>query len=124
MRLIPLLLIMACWTPTNTTAGPGFTADPPTVLAAPVKEGQAEATFAGGCFWCMEASFEKLEGVLAVESGYTGGVIEGPTYRQVANHATQHLEAVRVIYDPNKTSYETMLRAFWHNIDPFDTCLL
>jgi len=76
-----------------------------------------EAIFAGGCFWCMEADFEKLDGVSEVISGFTGGEIENPTYD--GNHAG-HYEAVRVIYDPEVVSYRELLDHYWVNIDPFD----
>ena len=80
----------------------------------------AIATFAGGCFWCMEPPFEKLEGVSEVVSGYTGGEVENPTYEEVAAGRTGHAEAVRIHYDPEKTSYEELLEVFWRNIDPTD----
>lgn len=78
----------------------------------------ATAIFAGGCFWCMEADFEKLEGVIAVESGYTGGSVPNPTYQQVSQGGTGHAEAVRVRYDPQRVSYEKLLDYFWRHIDP------
>lgn len=78
----------------------------------------ASAIFAGGCFWCMEADFEKLDGVIAVESGYTGGSVNNPTYHQVSQGGTGHAEAVRVLYDPQRVSYEKLLDYFWRNIDP------
>src|SRR6056297_370327 len=78
------------------------------------------ATFAGGCFWCMEAAFEKLEGVRDVVSGYTGGHVENPTYEQVSSGGSGHAEAIRVRYDPEKISYEKLLDAFWRQIDPTD----
>jgi peptide-methionine (S)-S-oxide reductase len=80
--------------------------------------GQAAATFAGGCFWCMEPPFDALDGVVATISGYTGGAVENPDYEQVSAGGTGHAEAVRVIYDPRKISYERLLEVFWHNIDP------
>jgi len=93
-----------------------------TVLAwaAPpaVPPGQAVATFAGGCFWCMEPPFDKLPGVTATISGYTGGRKANPTYEEVSSGATGHAEAVQVIYDPKKVSYEKLLEVFWVNIDP------
>ncbi|MDZ7661683.1 peptide-methionine (S)-S-oxide reductase MsrA [Thiohalophilus sp.] len=76
-----------------------------------------EAVFAGGCFWCMEADFEKLDGVSEVISGFTGGEIKNPTYK--GNHEG-HYEAVRVIYDPEVVSYRDLLDHYWVNIDPFD----
>jgi peptide methionine sulfoxide reductase msrA/msrB len=78
------------------------------------------ATFAGGCFWCTEADFEKKEGVLRVVSGYTGGAVENPKYEQVSGGNTGHLEAVQVYYNPEKVSYEELLEIFWRHIDPTD----
>lgn len=78
----------------------------------------ASAIFAGGCFWCIEADFEKLPGVLAVQSGYTGGRSANPTYEQVSAGGTGHAEVVRVSYDPSKVSYPALLDYFWRNIDP------
>jgi peptide-methionine (S)-S-oxide reductase len=82
------------------------------------REGLAKATFAGGCFWCMEPPYDKLEGVISTTSGYTGGEAKDPTYEQVSSGGTGHAEAVEVIYDPDKISYEKLLDVFWHNIDP------
>jgi peptide-methionine (S)-S-oxide reductase len=81
---------------------------------------RAVATFAGGCFWCMEPPYDKLDAVIATVSGYTGGEVENPTYEQVSGGGTGHAEAVQVIYDPNKISYKKLLDVFWHNIDPLD----
>ncbi len=78
----------------------------------------ATATFAGGCFWCVEADFDKLPGVLGTESGYAGGELKNPTYEQVSRGGTGHAESVRVTYDPKKVSYETLLDYFWHHVDP------
>ncbi|MBI5626412.1 MAG: peptide-methionine (S)-S-oxide reductase MsrA [Nitrosomonadales bacterium] len=78
----------------------------------------ATAIFAGGCFWCMEADFEKLDGVIAVESGYTGGSVKNPTYHQVSQGSTGHAEAVRIFYDPQRVTYEKLLDHLWRNIDP------
>jgi peptide methionine sulfoxide reductase msrA/msrB len=78
------------------------------------------ATFAGGCFWCMEKPFEKLDGVLSVESGYTGGIEENPTYEEVASGSTGHTEAIRITYDPTRITYEELLDVFWRQIDPTD----
>ena len=91
-----------------------------TTLAPPAPEGQATAIFAGGCFWCMEGPFEKIEGVSAVLSGYTGGPEKSPSYRQVAGGHTGHTEAVIVYYDPKKVSYTQLLDAFWRSFDPTD----
>jgi peptide-methionine (S)-S-oxide reductase len=92
-------------------------------LAQPAKlpatpAGSAVATFAGGCFWCMEPPFDKLDGVLATTSGYIGGTKKYPTYEEVSAGYTGHTEAVQVLYDPKRVSYEKLLEVFWHNIDP------
>ena len=83
------------------------------------KQGKmATATFAGGCFWCMEPPFDKLDGVISTTSGYTGGHVENPTYEQVSAGGTGHAEALQVVYDPAKISYPQLLEVFWRNIDP------
>jgi len=79
-----------------------------------------KATFAGGCFWCIEEAFEKIDGVIEAVSGYTGGHVENPTYRDVSSGYTGHFEAVEVTFDPLKVSYEDLLNVFWQNIDPTD----
>ena len=79
---------------------------------------QAVATFAGGCFWCMEPPFDALPGVLSTTSGYTGGTTVTPTYEQVSGGGTGHAEAVQVTYDPTKISYRQLLDVYWRNIDP------
>ena len=78
----------------------------------------AKAYFAGGCFWCMEEAFEKVEGVLMAVSGYMDGTVANPTYEQVSAGGTGHAESVEVTYDPAKVSYEKLLDAFWRNVDP------
>ncbi|HEX5128475.1 MAG TPA: peptide-methionine (S)-S-oxide reductase MsrA [Usitatibacter sp.] len=83
-----------------------------------VPPGYAVATFAGGCFWCMEPPYDKLPGVVATISGYTGGRTRNPTYQEVSSGGTGHAEAVQVVYDPKKVSYEKLLEVFWVNIDP------
>ena len=87
--------------------------------------GQAQsiklAYFAGGCFWCMEESFEKVEGVLEVISGYSGGKTENPTYKEVTYGDTGHFEVIEIKYDVKKVSYKELLNIFWVNIDPFDS---
>jgi peptide-methionine (S)-S-oxide reductase len=77
-----------------------------------------KAYFAGGCFWCMEEVFEKVEGVLSATSGYMGGAVSNPTYEEVSAGRTGHTESVEVVYDPAKVSYRKLLDAFWHNVDP------
>lgn len=85
--------------------------------AAPAK-GLAKATFAGGCFWCVESDFDKLPGVVSTTSGYTGGKTANPTYEQVSANNTGHAEAVEIAYDPAKISYAKLLAYFWRTIDP------
>jgi peptide-methionine (S)-S-oxide reductase len=91
-----------------------------TDAAATPANGQALATFAGGCFWCMEPPYDKLDGVLATTSGYIGGSKADPTYKEVSAGGTGHAEAVQVTYDPAKVSYQELLEVFWRNVDPLD----
>lgn len=79
---------------------------------------RAVATFAGGCFWCVESDFDHVSGVLETISGYTGGHVANPTYEQVSAGGTGHAESVEVVYDPRKVSYAQLLDYFWHHIDP------
>jgi len=88
--------------------------------AASPASGKAHATFAGGCFWCMEGPFDRLPGVISTTSGYTGGSVKRPSYEQVSSGTTGHAEAVDVVYDPSKVTYEQLLDVFWHNVDPLD----
>jgi len=78
----------------------------------------ARAYFAGGCFWCMEEAFEKVDGVIAVVSGYMGGTLQSPSYEEVSAGRTGHAESVEVLYDPSKVTYNQLLEAFWRNVDP------
>lgn len=78
----------------------------------------ALATFAGGCFWCVESDFDKVPGVISTTSGYIGGSTANPTYEQVSSKSTGHAEAVQIVYDPAKVSYEKLVAYFWHTIDP------
>lgn len=89
-----------------------------TITAAP--DAVEYATFAGGCFWCLESVFAGMPGVVSVTSGYTGGSMEKPTYEDVCGGGTGHAEAVRIVFDPGRVSYADLLREFWHNIDPTD----
>jgi len=93
----------------------GIAAQPDTATPAAKN---ATAIFAGGCFWCVEADFDKLPGVVDTESGYTGGHVGNPTYEQVSHGGTGHAEAVRITYDPKKVTYEQLLDYFWRHIDP------
>jgi peptide-methionine (S)-S-oxide reductase len=87
-----------------------------TAVAQP---GLQKATFAGGCFWCVEADFDKVRGVVSTTSGYTGGRVTNPTYDQVSRGGTGHAEAVEILFDPRVVSYEQLLDHFWRNVDPF-----
>lgn len=78
----------------------------------------AKATFAGGCFWCMEPPFDELNGVISTTSGYIGGKTKNPTYEQVSTGNTGHTEALQIVYDPKKITYDKLLEVFWRNIDP------
>lgn len=96
-----------------------------TALTDPVSESElsterAEAVFAGGCFWCVEADFDKVNGVVETISGYTGGEVENPTYKQVSYTETGHVEAVKVVYDPQTVSYSELVEYFWRHVDPTD----
>ncbi len=93
---------------------PPRNANPPRVPTS----GLAVATFAGGCFWCLEPPFDRIDGVVATISGYTGGHTPDPDYESVAGGWTGHAEAVQVEYDPNRVSYEALLATFWRNVDP------
>jgi peptide-methionine (S)-S-oxide reductase len=88
--------------------------------AGPPRAGLAVATFAGGCFWCMEPPFDALDGVVSTTSGYTGGRVGRPNYTQVSAGGTGHIEAVRIVFDPARVSYARLLEVFWRNVDPVD----
>ena len=127
LTLIGGLTLFACSFSSDTT--PSSPSKPSSVAAraegqiGPLADpggGLAVATFAGGCFWCMEPPFEKLDGVKSVVSGYTGGPEERPTYQQVGRGRTKHLESVRVVYDPDFITYKELLETFWMSIDPTD----
>ena len=100
-------------------AAAGLVAAAGAALAQPAAPAaSAKATFAGGCFWCVEADFDKVPGVISTTSGYTGGTVANPSYEQVSAKATGHAEAVQIVYDPAKVTYEQLLDRFWHSIDP------
>ena len=112
--LAVLMLITACLTGT-----PARAANDAAQPKGPAPAGQLQkATFAGGCFWCMEHVFDELPGVVSVTSGYTGGQKKNPTYQEVSAGGTGHAESVQVVYDPAKIGYDKLLERYWHNIDP------
>jgi peptide-methionine (S)-S-oxide reductase len=111
--LLGLLLAGSATALAALTTAHGDSTTPVTETAA-----TAVATFAGGCFWCMEPPFDKLDGVISTTSGYTGGHTKNPSYEQVSAGATGHAEAVRIVYDPRKISYARLLEVYWRNIDP------
>ena len=100
----------------SATASPAATA-----ATAPTAAPTAVATFAGGCFWCVEADFDKVPGVISTTSGYTGGTVPNPRYEDVAAKRTGHAEVVRIVFDPAKVSYDTLLQKYWRSIDPTTT---
>jgi len=114
MQRFMLIVLFSLLLPTMAVAGSGEE------LLMAEDEGLAVATFAGGCFWCMEHPFESLDGVSSVVAGYTGGLEKNPTYHEVSSGRTGHTEAVRITYDPSLISYKTLLAVFWMNVDPTD----
>jgi peptide-methionine (S)-S-oxide reductase len=86
--------------------------------AAPAPQHVEKATFAGGCFWCVEHDFDHVPGVVSVTSGYTGGTVKNPSYEEVSAGGTGHAESVEIVFDPSKITYPKLLDVFWHNIDP------
>ncbi|WP_263788634.1 peptide-methionine (S)-S-oxide reductase MsrA [Salinibacter grassmerensis] len=100
----------------------GSDATKPSATPAPtISQAVADtATFAGGCFWCMEPPYDKIDGVASTTSGFAGGDEVDPSYREVASGATRHTEVVQVVYDSTTVSYDRLLRVYWHNVDPFD----
>ncbi|HEY0440360.1 MAG TPA: peptide-methionine (S)-S-oxide reductase MsrA [Xanthobacteraceae bacterium] len=107
-RLLPIAMVLAA------LVLPAAAQD----AAKPAPANTAVATFAGGCFWCMEPPFDKIDGVLSTTSGYIGGHVPNASYQQVSAGGTGHAEAVEIVYDPAKVSYAQLLRVFWRNIDP------
>lgn len=106
---------VACTSPSDADTTPDANA------ATPIPNAVADtATFAGGCFWCMEPPFDKIDGVGSTISGFAGGEKPNPTYDEVARGATKYTETVQVIYDTTKVGYDRLLRVYWHNVDPFD----
>lgn len=114
LKITVLLLVSVFFAAGSLQAAAGTA---PKKEAAPAAQLQ-KATFAGGCFWCMEHPFDELPGVASVTSGYTGGHKKNPTYEEVSGGGTGHAEAVQVLYDPSRIGYDQLLTRFWHNIDP------
>jgi peptide-methionine (S)-S-oxide reductase len=112
-RALHRLLAAVCFALASVTT-------PVVAQTQPAPAAQAVATFAGGCFWCMEPPFDKLDGVISTTSGYIGGSRRNPTYQEVSAGTTGHTEAVQVVFDPTKVSYEKLLEVFWVNVDPTD----
>jgi peptide-methionine (S)-S-oxide reductase len=112
IRQRPFLLALAVAAAVLATAASAFAQDE--------TADTARATFAGGCFWCMEPPFDELDGVISTVSGYSGGDVEDPTYQEVVRGNTGHLEVMQVTYDPEVITYEELLEVFWRNIDPLD----
>lgn len=102
------------------TFGTGWLIMPGDAQASGHSAGTQSAIFAGGCFWCVESDFDKVPGVLATTSGYAGGTTENPTYKEVTYGDTGHYEVVKIDYDPSKVTYDQLLTAFWHSVDPTD----
>lgn len=113
-RFIPGLVLGAC----SLLAQAQTATAPAAVAAATPSATTARAIFAGGCFWCVESDFDKVPGVVSTTSGYTGGSTVNPTYAQVSSHTTGHAEAVEIVFDPAKISYEKLVAHFWRTIDP------
>lgn len=109
MKLLPLLLLSLFITPVIASNQESTT--------SPVQKSET-AIFAGGCFWCMEPPFDKLDGVISTTSGYTAGHKKNPTYKEVSAGSTGHTEAIQIKYDPEKITYSELLDVFWKNIDP------
>jgi peptide-methionine (S)-S-oxide reductase len=115
MKKIAYLFALAAAALVGAMSGPAVAQTVKPVAEKPVT---ARATFAGGCFWCVEEAFDKVPGVVATTSGYLGGHTKNPTYEQVSGGRTGHAEVVQVEYDPKRVGYEKLIEAFWRNVDP------
>ncbi|MFC1829646.1 peptide-methionine (S)-S-oxide reductase MsrA [Thermodesulfobacteriota bacterium] len=116
----PAYIVVAIFTVVFLGLNPAGSTDNTEKTMKEKPETTASAVFAGGCFWCTESDFEKIDGVVEAISGYTGGHVANPTYKQVTRGDTGHIEAVKVIYDPNEITYEELLEVFWQHVDPTD----
>lgn len=120
MRFKTALVTLALGFSVFMIAATNWTRPAPAKTTPPATAKIESAVFAGGCFWCVESNFEKVDGVLEVFSGYTGGHKEDPTYREVCSHTTGHVEAVKVTFDANQVTYNDLLEVFWRTVDPTD----
>jgi len=121
MRWLPLFALASLFT--ACTPGASQAEEPRDVEGIPASATEGThgvALLAGGCFWCLESAFDPLEGVISAVSGYAGGTVEKPSYKQVGKGGTGHVEVVRVVYDTSKLDYRKVLDVFWRNVDPFD----
>jgi len=118
MRRIILTVVVILAAVASATRPQAAPQSPPPASAQPAQGNQDKATFAGGCFWCMEPPFDELPGVISTTSGYTGGQKKNPTYEEVSAGGTGHTESVEVVFDPAKVTYQQLLDVFWKNIDP------
>jgi peptide-methionine (S)-S-oxide reductase len=122
LALVLGLATAAVAQPTAQASPPSSSASPSALTAASAPNSPPAltetATFAGGCFWCVESDFDKVPGVISTTSGYTGGTTPNPTYEQVSAGNTGHAESVAIVYDPAKVTYKQLLEHFWHTIDP------
>jgi len=118
MRRIILTVVVILAAAASATRPQAAPQSPPPASGQPAQGNQDKATFAGGCFWCMEPPFDELPGVISTTSGYTGGQKKNPTYEEVSAGGTGHTESVEVVFDPAKVTYQQLLDVFWKNIDP------
>ena len=118
MNNLNTLLRVIFATAASALLGLALSANAQTTPTATSTAATAKAVFAGGCFWCVESDFDKVPGVISTTSGYTGGKTANPTYEQVSSHTTGHAEAVQVVFDPTKVSYEKLVEYYWRSIDP------
>ncbi|GAB4237435.1 MAG: peptide-methionine (S)-S-oxide reductase MsrA [Deltaproteobacteria bacterium] len=114
MRTVSLMMLLSLVAGAASAAGDGGRNQPMETTSNRLEK----ATFAGGCFWCMEAPFDKLPGVVSVTPGYTGGTVKNPTYRQVSDGGTGHTESVQILFDPSRIDYARLLDVYWRNTDP------
>ena len=118
MKRIILTVVVILAAAASATRPQAAPQSPPPGSEQPAQGNQDKATFAGGCFWCMEPPFDELPGVISTTSGYTGGQKKNPTYEEVSAGGTGHTESVEVVFDPAKVTYQQLLDVFWKNIDP------